>query len=111
MAKLAGTPTKTASVTKQNSGGSSSGQKQPENEQRSRLNSLHNGETTKVIQTHNIDVPVMDIDQCTDFALFQKQQAEENKPSRKQSIDEFQKDSSKFDAILNKKSQAKYTKK
>jgi hypothetical protein len=70
MAKLAGTPTKTTSVSKKNSGSGSSGKIQPESEQRSRLNSLRNGETTKVIQTHNIDVPIMDIDQCNDFALF-----------------------------------------
>jgi hypothetical protein len=47
------------------------------------LNSLHNGETTKVIQTHNIDVPTMDVDQCNEFAEFKQKQFEQNQPSRK----------------------------
>ena len=34
---------------------------------RSRLNSLRNGETSKVLQTHNIDVPILDKDQFDEF--------------------------------------------
>ena len=36
-------------------------------EVRSRTNSLRNGETSKVLQTHNIDVPIIDKEQCNEF--------------------------------------------
>ena len=39
-------------------------------DQRSRINSLRNGETSKVIQTHNIDIPIIDIDQCDKYSQF-----------------------------------------
>ena len=61
-------------------------------DQRSRKNSLRNGETSKVIQTHNIDVPIMDKDQCDSYKAFTEQQAQ-NMPPRKESMEYFKEES------------------
>ena len=49
-------------------GGSNQKNKTSNEDQRSRINSLRNGETSKVIQTHNIDIPIIDIDQCDKYS-------------------------------------------
>ena len=49
MSKLGGTPSKTQDLNRKDS-----------MDKRSRLNSLRNGETSKVLQTHNIDIPIID---------------------------------------------------
>ena len=64
-------------------------------EQRSRKDSLRNGETSKVIQTHNIDVPIMDKDQCDSYKAFTEQQAQ-NVPPRKESMEYFKEESQKI---------------
>ena len=76
-------------------GGSNSKKKAlDEEEKRSRVNSLRNGETSKVIQTHNIDVPIINKEHCDQYQEFQQQQELQNQPSRKESIEYF-KDQSK----------------
>ena len=56
MQKLGGTPSKATDNVRKESF-----------DQRSRLNSLRNGETTKVLQTHNLDIPIIDKEQCSKF--------------------------------------------
>ena len=53
--------------------GGSNSKKQALEEQRSRVNSLRNGETSKVIQTHNIDVPIINKEHCDQYQEFQQQ--------------------------------------
>ena len=51
--------------------GGSNSKKQAFEEQRSRVNSLRNGETSKVLQTHNIDVPIINKEHCDQYQEFQ----------------------------------------
>lgn len=43
-----------------------------ERDPRARINSLRNGETSKVIQTHNIDIPIIDKESCDQYQEFKQ---------------------------------------
>lgn len=66
MAKLAPTPEKSADSAYSNSGKKKTGALSP----KSRTNSLRNGETSKVIQTQNLDIPIIDKEQTSSYQAY-----------------------------------------